>query len=733
MLNKMIDKLIKCKINNLVCKFTNEELDYIHNKWTIGSNSDNCEKKLAYLIINTKNNLPKYIQEKIKNTISIINLDIEGVDDSNISFANAFKGIEVKNIGEFKPTFKQISVVQSLISGKNIALIAGTGFGKTTIFYNYFKEKIKKNPKSKKKYVICVPTELLETQIIQKLSLKNSDITIGNNIYFDQFLICTPEKLGLLLKYKPNEINEILFDEAHTLLTQDDHRSVYAKYIFDEVKEICPKVHITSPFLSKKEIEKFEYKFNAVIRINKQDHQNKHLLLIGDNIVSDIDENKLTKKTNKEMQGITLIYHPSSNKVKEMAAKKRDSRDIEYIKKLIINIDNKYIEKYNQKFNNPERKKMEKYLGISIVQRGVAYFHGSMPNNIKVDILWAIQHGFVDCVFATHSILNGIDLPIDNLIIEKTKIHRKNMKINDFNNLIGRVGRWTTAKRSTNFGISILNKTVDNMAWLEKHKSQIKEQKEYIFDAHNYDIYFTNESLKRFEETFNSDYKIDVRINPITTEKVMIKKLKNHKTLWEDLFYNPTNKKSKALLEDMISELFELYKLDEYDSRYRKKEINEEEAKEPKVYQKMILNATLSFLVNGTVEKSMNNYIGGPALKNKSDEYEWTHSFESRLERVKTYGKHYFNMFVCHYLEIHFTHGKLHKFKAYQTKDEELIAVIQNNELEEEWKELIDLNTRRWDPKYKDLETTIKTISRWRKKREEFPRLFDFFKSNSSS
>ncbi|MHC9889091.1 helicase-related protein [Corynebacterium diphtheriae] len=80
------------------------------------------------------------------------------------------------------------------------------------------------------------------------------------------------------------------------------------------------------------------------------------------------------------------------------------------------------------------------YLG-GLIRRGVSYHIGYLPPAIRERIEDLFREGKISTLFCTSTLLEGVNLPADNLVITTNKLGRAGMTAVDFKNLIGRVGR----------------------------------------------------------------------------------------------------------------------------------------------------------------------------------------------------------------------------------------------------------------------------------------------------
>ncbi len=81
------------------------------------------------------------------------------------------------------------------------------------------------------------------------------------------------------------------------------------------------------------------------------------------------------------------------------------------------------------------------YFLADMIRKGIAYHIGYLPASIRVRIETLFQEGHITIMFCTSTLLEGVNLPADNLFITDNKIFRSEMEPVDFRNLIGRVGR----------------------------------------------------------------------------------------------------------------------------------------------------------------------------------------------------------------------------------------------------------------------------------------------------
>ena len=119
-----------------------------------------------------------------------------------------------------------------------------------------------------------------------------------------------------------------------------------------------------------------------------------------------------------------------------------------------------------------------------LILKGVAYHVGYLPANIRLRIEKSFERGDLRTIFCTSTLVEGVNLPADNLFITSYRNGSNNMNEVDFRNLIGRVGRI----KYNLYGNVILVRLDDNLK-AERYKDllqkEVPEQKLSIDHKHN--------------------------------------------------------------------------------------------------------------------------------------------------------------------------------------------------------------------------------------------------------
>lgn len=374
----------------------------------------------------------------ISNTIAKLGLiQIDSIND--IIIKNGINKFKEKNIVEtYEQKYNQDKFLNS--NNNEIAYIAPTSYGKSSLIV----EKILKDKYNK--IGIVVPTKSLINQTYNsiKKQILNYKIIIFDEMYDEndkKFIAIITQERGLRLLERNNfYFDQIFVDEAHNLLL-DDSRSVllsrminknYLKNPEQKIVYLSPLVDEGRNLKSYKDGKIDEYKINfnlkepEIFELRLNEQVLKYNRFINEfyslkNNVSVI-EYILNKEKNKN-----FIFIARPVKIEKFANELKKHQDL-VINNNELNVLEDTLKKYvHEDFNV-----------IDLIKHGIVYIHGKMPDQIK-DYLEYKYRTIKELryLIANHVILEGINLPVDNLYI---------MTVNSLNtkqivNLIGRVNR----------------------------------------------------------------------------------------------------------------------------------------------------------------------------------------------------------------------------------------------------------------------------------------------------
>lgn len=401
-------------------------------------------------------------------------IDNQKVHPNNISDVISHKFLKSKYINErenYIETLEQHNSVKKLLesTSNTLAYIAPTSFGKSSLISTFILQE------RFSKIGIIVPTKSLLIQTfknIQKLSL-NYKIILHDEMYEnqDRFIgILTQERATRLIN-KGGYFDILFIDEAHKIFEykRDDSRGLILSRLLkiNKSKNAQQKVIYLSPLVD--DIENLKLESDEKIDSYEIRHNLKceEIFLFKDNQVSQYDkftneylppsENNIDEFTyiKKSSKNKNFIFHYKPNKIEELAndlCSQSIFEDIEKddeIQKIIDTLSKEVHENF--------------YINKTI-NKGIIYIHAKMPNIIKEYLEYQFDKiNKFKYIIANTVILEGINLPIDNLYIASTdRQDGKNLV-----NLIGRVNRLNYVFQEKN-----LDKLISNIHFISTKKYQ---------------------------------------------------------------------------------------------------------------------------------------------------------------------------------------------------------------------------------------------------------------------
>lgn len=330
---------------------------------------------------------------------------------------------------------------------------------------------------------VCELSDVLQMDFIQELA----ELFEEKPIIQHHILILTPEKMLYILRHVPDlasKIGLIIFDEAHQF--DSGKRGIIYELLLTELKMILPastqKILISAVISNAEDIAEWFDGTKIVVRgenlatipksvgfahwtdkkgqISYRDNAN---IDNEDFSIPDvIDEIILNKKANEYKNRIFPKKNDSASislylglklvkngtiaiycSRKDTAAKLSKILTDILERNIPLNMPIDYSDKdeinslYNlQAANLGHNTDITKSAKVGIFQH-----HGNIPHGIRVAVEYAIKEGLAKFVICTSTLAQGVNLPIRYLIITNSYQGGKQIKVRDFNNLIGRAGR----------------------------------------------------------------------------------------------------------------------------------------------------------------------------------------------------------------------------------------------------------------------------------------------------
>lgn len=417
------------------------------------------------------------------------------VDDGNVDYFSfyhesdipfnpfLFKDIIIKQANNMLPmeedtnkmyfTDFQSKSFNDLMDGESISLSAPTSAGKSFLLVAYLAKKIKEDDKLNVVYI--VPTKALISQVLKdiKLELKKFDITdilissspksySEENSYGKKIFVLTQERFhNLLFDVDFNDpLHILIIDEAHKV--SDLSRGIILEEVIEEAIKRYPNLQkiFLSPF--SKNPEKFAEMFRLkdlksektklspvsqnILKLDIESNNyslclstaefDKDIFVATDEILenesekfSGIDDWQLLWATKKFGGDFNIIYCNSRKKCVDYAV---------FFSSLLPPHTNDNI---NEVISFLKEYVHKDYFLIKCLEKGVAYHYGGMPNQIRSLVEDLFKNKDVSYIFCTSTLLEGVNLPAQNIFIFKPKQGKPSMNRLNFWNLAGRAGR----------------------------------------------------------------------------------------------------------------------------------------------------------------------------------------------------------------------------------------------------------------------------------------------------
>jgi len=353
--------------------------------------------------------------------------------------------------------------VYDRLNNKFFSYSGPTSMGKSFVVQTYIKQQIESG--ATKNYAILVPTKALINEVRSNMfeALQNQlternyrIVSAIGEIYLQQdhhfIFIMTPERMHhLLIEHADIAIDFIFIDEAHKI-SERGGRSTYYYKVISQLKRLpnMPTVIFASPNIPNPEIYlglipgiqtgqmmKLASRYTPVSQFKYYMDLPGHKVCIHNmynktlkqvyRLAPDATLAKIIHRVGRNKQNV--VYCSSRQKVVDFA--------MDYAKN-IQPVNNQNLKKLANDIRNDVHR--ECYLA-DLIEKGIAYHVGYLPSNIRLRIEKSFEEGDLRTIFCTSTLVEGVNLPADNLFITSYRNGTANMSEVEFRNLVGRVGR----------------------------------------------------------------------------------------------------------------------------------------------------------------------------------------------------------------------------------------------------------------------------------------------------
>ncbi len=316
-------------------------------------------------------------------------------------------------------------------------------------------------------------------------ALENTDIGIFSDCVKKHIVVLTPEKLYYLLTQQRNfaeKIGLIIFDEGHQF--DSGERGVTYELLLTELKRFlpanCQRILISAVIHNAEQISSwlssnasvvkgnktlptersigivdFTYEKGQIHFVNQEKIQEEKYFvprMIDVEVLPSVGREKIERKfpdeNNSNSIALALALKMSQKENVAIFCGKKDSVNV--VLDLAIDLFNRIPEKNNPKGDAIEINNLsyliEKNLGndscvYNGAQHGIFAHHADIPHGIKMSVEYAMAKSLISFIVCTSTLAQGVNLPIKYLFISSTQQGEDRIKVRDFHNLIGRVGR----------------------------------------------------------------------------------------------------------------------------------------------------------------------------------------------------------------------------------------------------------------------------------------------------
>lgn len=379
----------------------------------------------------------------------------------------------------------QMDIWNSMDNDKLIGISAPTSAGKSFVILLKLLKKLKSDNFD---IIYIVPTLSLVNQVIsdfneyiKELEIENYKINStyeescnnSNNIF-----VLTQEKTINIFSDENNKFQKntvLVVDEIQNIERIKDDNDERSKILYDTLNELRNKQNIKQVILSGPRINKIDETATALFghkakRISSYDSPVLNLTYSISKI-----ENVYKFKQYCALHNIPVVINITNTSIiKGYGQRLYNDKFLEYLNTMLSNLSknqniifapnastarkiacsinnkNKINDNIKDLINYYKKTVNEEYSLCKTLENGVTYHHGKLPHHVRRTLEKAMQENWITDIICTTTLLQGINLPAQNIIIrnpnlyiKKDKDKNKNVELTNYEmaNLRGRAGR----------------------------------------------------------------------------------------------------------------------------------------------------------------------------------------------------------------------------------------------------------------------------------------------------
>ena len=358
-------------------------------------------------------------------------------------------------------TDEQYYMLDALLDKNHFSFSGPTSFGKTFILTSFIKN-LMMNNKRGLNIAFLVPTRALVSQILKKLKPVVDDMegyfltsspdipAVLHSRDAHYIFVFTPERLLHYFSVVANPTIEYVFvDEAQKVLSADTRSVVYYHAISLAERKSC-KLFFSSPNISNVDI--FLKLFNKTSAETKTvtespvcqsrvfvDMIDKRVQLFSDIDAIYTEKYQLPNSLPELIQGISEHVDPINPKSLIYCNTIEDT--IECARKMSDHLNPITSKTLNDAADEIAAFIHKDYYLVDFIRKGVGFHFGKLPQKVRDIVEHLYENGDINYLFCTSTLLEGVNLPAQNIFILNNQIGNKNLQSIDFWNLAGRAGR----------------------------------------------------------------------------------------------------------------------------------------------------------------------------------------------------------------------------------------------------------------------------------------------------
>lgn len=359
-------------------------------------------------------------------------------------------------------TLEQSNVKNNILNDTSdeMAFIAPTSYGKSSVIISLINKHYKNDKNIKIAIIVPSKSLIIQTFNLLKKQNINKKILLHDEMYNNEqtfIAVFTQERALRFLKKQNGIAFDIIFiDEAHKIFYKDPRTILLSRFIKkNKQKNSGSKFIYLSPLIfdannirltNKQQITEQKIQFNikeADFFIHEKNTTSKYNRFLDE--FYDLNENyddylSYIKQNSKNKN---LIYLKSPKKIEEFSIELSNSFQE-------TNELDDLVEVLNENIHN-------KFYLTQLLKKGIIYLHGKMPEIVKEYLEYKFKtNSSLKYIIANTVILEGVNLPIDNMFILNTH----SLSIKDLTNLIGRVNRLNEIFTTNRNNLSLLSPTI---------------------------------------------------------------------------------------------------------------------------------------------------------------------------------------------------------------------------------------------------------------------------------